>query len=142
MNYTTIYLYKLYELYNYTAYINLNRMKWVIHLVNWFNLNCYGDHYYCSSVHYPRYCYNEQYEVTINEQYEVYNNMTKGQYSIVEYSSVLCNTIEPSTAVYNSDRWKYTLVQCNKFLCNTINNTLDSYYTSSANSFFFNNNYY
>ena len=42
---------------------------------------------------------NEQYEVTVNEQYEVYNNMTKGQYSIVEYSSVLCNTIEPSTAV-------------------------------------------
>ena len=36
--------------------------------------------------------------------------MTKGQYGIVEYNSVLCNTIEPSTAVYNDDRWKYTLL--------------------------------
>ena len=30
--------------------------------------------------------------------------MTKGQYNIVEYSTVQYNTIEPSTVMYNSDR--------------------------------------
>ena len=61
---------------------------------------------------------------------------------------IICMVISPWVLVYHAHRCtefynnctlvtgeKYTLVQCNKFLCNTINNTLDSYYTSSANSF-------